>query len=382
MQQRTAQMSQVNGLPNGSARSSSGLANGVLAGSSASSMSNGLAGAVGPSHQARPQPGMQGLPNGVPSNGALSANMTGPKGITQAQMQAGLAAGRGLGNSPEHIRVLYEANRLQQQQQLMLAARQQHHHPQQGSSSSTGQQSSPNMPNAGIAVPGANGGPNSPAFPAALIASNGVPSPSISGGHANGINNAGSPRLLNGHSLPSGVMPTISQLAASIQRQNTEMSSEEIQRATTSQLNVYRQHAAQNVTQKSMNQAALNAAAGAVNAGAHAANASSYGRQQGMMTNEQVQAYNARLRQQQAAQRASGGYGGANLSAGLGMNVNGNMNGLGGVAGFTGSPVPNVSRPVSNHAAQGQLSRSATPRDQRGSSSGGIAQGSPRGGQG
>ncbi len=382
MQQRTAQMNQANGLPNSSARSSSVLANGGLAGASTSNMPNGLQGTGGSSHQPRPQSGMQGLPNGVPSNGAFPTHMMGHKGLTQGQMQAGLAAGRGLGNSPEHMRVLYEANRLQQQQQLMLAARQQHQHQHQhqGSNGSTGQHSSPNMPNAGMV--GANGNANSTAFLAALAASNGVPSPSMPGAHPNGVGNAGSPRLPNGHPLSSGVMPAISQLAASIQRQNPEMSPEEIQRLATSQLNMYRQHAAQNVSQKSMNQAALNAAAGAANAGAHAANASAYGRQQGMMTNEQVQAYNIQLRQQQAAQRANGGYGAASLGAGFGMNTNGNMGGMGGMAGFTGSPVLNMSRPVSNHAAQGQLSRSATPRDQRGSSSGGMAQSSPRGGQG
>ncbi|ERF75402.1 hypothetical protein EPUS_00195 [Endocarpon pusillum Z07020] len=377
MQQRTAQMNQANGLPNGSARSSSGLANGGLAGPSNSGMSSGLPSAIGSSHQPRPQPGLQGLPNGGPSNGTFPANMLGPKGLTQGQMQAGLASGRSLGNSPEHMRVLYEATRLQQQQQMMLATRQ---HQQQGSNGSTGQRSSPNMSNAGIA--GANGNPNSPAFLATMVASNGVPSPSMPGSHANGVGNAGSPRLANGHPLSSGVMPAISQLAAGIQRQNPEMAAEDVQRLATSQLNAYRQHAAQNASQKSMNQAALNAAAGAANASAHAANASTYSRQ-GMMTNEHVQAYNAQLRHQQAAQRANGGYGNASLSAGFGMNVNGNMGGLGGMAGFTGSPVLNMARPVSNHTAQGQLSRSATPRDQRGSSSGVMAQGSPaRGPQG
>ena len=224
----------------------------------------------------------------------------------------------------------------------------------------------------------ANGNPNSPAFLAALATGNGVPSPSMSGAHVNGVGNAGSPRLPNGHPLSSGMTPAISQLVTQLQRQNPEMTPDEIQRIATTQLNLYRQQAAHNVSQKSMNQAALNAAAGAVNAGAHVVNASSYGRQQGMMTNEQVQAYNAQLRQQQAAQRANGGYG-ASLGAGLGMNINGNMSGMGGMASFTGSPVLNMSRPVSNHAGQGQLSRSATPRDQRGSSSGGMAQGSPRG---
>lgn len=375
MQQRTAQMNQASGLPNGCTRSSSGLANGVLPGAS-SGLPNGLPAAVGPSNQPRPQPGMQGMPNNVAPNGGFSANVMGPKGLSQAQMQAGLAAGRGLGSSPEHMRVLYEANRLQQQQQHMLAARQQQHHLQQGSNGSTGQHSPPNMPSVGVA--GANGNSNSSAFLTALAAGNGVPSPSMQGGHANGVGNAGSPRLANGQSLSSGVMPAISQRAAGIQRQNPELSSEEIQRIATSQLNAYRQHAAQNVSQKSMNQAALNAAAGAANAGAHAANASSYGRQQGMMTNEQVQAYSGQLRQEQAAQRANGGYGGASLSAGPGMSMNGNMGSLGGMAGFTGSPVLNVSRPVSNHAPQGQPSRSATPRDQRGGSSGAMAQGSPR----
>ena len=380
MQQRTAQMNQANGLPNGHSRSSSGLQNGGLAGPSTSGMPNGLSGALGPSNQSRPQPGMQGLPNGVLSNGAFSGNMMGPKGLTQTQMQTGIAAGRGLGNSPEHMRVLYEANRLQQQQQMMLAARQQHHHQQQGSTGSAGQRSSPNMPNAGMA--GANGNPNSPAFLAALAASNGVPSPSMPVGNASNVGNVGSPRLSNGHPLSSGMTPAISQLVIQIQRQNPELSPDEVQRVATSQLNLYRQQqATHGVSQKSMNQAALNAAAGAVNAGAHAANASSYGRQQGMMTNEQVQAYNAQLRQQQAAQRANGGYG-ANLGAGLGMNMNGNLGGMSSMAGFTGSPVLNMSRPVSNHAIQGQLSRSATPRDQRGSSSGVMAQGSPRAGQG
>jgi chromatin modification-related protein VID21 len=382
MQQRTAQMNQANGLPNGGARSNPGLANGGLPGASTSNIPNGLAGAVGPSHHPRPQPSLQGLPNGIPSNGGFPDNMMGPKGMTQTQIQAGLAAGRGLGNSPEHMRVLYEANRLQQQQQLMLAARQQQHH-HQGSNGSSGQHSSPNMTNVGLA--GANANPNSPAFLAALANNNGVPSPSVPIGHANGVGNAGSPRLPSSHSLSSntGMVPAISQMAATIQRQNPEMSPEDIQRLATAQYNVYRQQLAQNTpSQKSMNQAALNAAAGGSNASTVAANSGSYSRQQGMMTNEQVQVYNTQLRQQQAAQRASGGYGAGSLSSGLGTNINGNMGGAGGMAGFTGSPVLNMSRPGSNHANQGQLSRSATPRDQRGSSSGGMTQGSPRGGQG
>ena len=371
-------MNHANGIANG-ARPGPGMPNGRLAGASAAGLHHGLPGAAGLAHASRQMSGIPGLPNGVPSNGASSSNMM-PKGFGQQPMQAGMGAGRGLGNSPEHMRILYEANRLQQQQQMMLAARQHVQHQQQGSTGSTGQHSSPNMPSAGLA---GNLSSNSPAFVAAMAASNGVPSPSGQMVHANanGMANAGSPRVPNGHALSSGITPAISQLAANIQRMNPDLSPEDVQRAATSQL--MSRQAAHSVSQKSMNQAALNAAAGAANAGAHAANASSYGRQQGIMTNEQVQAYNTQLRQQQAAQRASGGYGAASLGAGLGMNMNGNVGPMGAMAGFTGSPVLSMSRPVSNHAGSGQMSRSATPRDQRGGSTGGMGQGSPgRGSQG
>lgn len=316
------------------------------------------------------------MPNGVPSNAGVSSNMM-PKGYGPGQMPAGLGAGRGLGNSPEHMRIFYEANRLQQQQVLMLAARQAHQQQQaNATANSTGQHSSPNLPNA--AMVGSNASSNSPAFMAAVTASNGVPSPSAQMAQPNGATNAASPRIPNGHTLSSGVTPAITQLAANIQRMNPDMPPEEVQRLATSQL-MTRQ--AQHVVshQKSMNQAALNAAAGAANAGAHAANASSYNRTQGMMTNEQVQAYNVQLRQQQAVQRANG-YGGAALGAGLGMNMNGNMGPMGGMPGFTGSPGLSMSRPVSNHTT-GQMSRSATPREQRAGSNG-MGVGSPRPGQG
>jgi chromatin modification-related protein VID21 len=374
-------MGQTSGFPNSNPRLGSGLASGGLAGHSTSNLANVPQGAVGGlSHQPRPQAGLQGMPNVIPSNGALPVNMMGPKGPPHALVTGGQGAGRGMGNSPEHMRVLYEANRLQQQQQLMLAARQQHqqHQRNQNGSNVTANQphSSPNLGHSGIAGP--SGSANSPAFRASMVANNRVPSPSMLGTHGNGTGNAGSPRQGNGQNLSSGVMPAISQLAASIQRQNPEMSPEEIQRIAATQLTSYRQHAAQNVTQKSMNQAALNAAAGAANAGAHAANASAYNRQQGMMTNEQVQAYNAQLRQQQAAQRAGAGYGSGGLNSGLAMNTNGGMGGMVAMTGFTGSPGLTMSRPVSNHAGQGPPSRSATPRDSRGSNGGLMAQGSPR----
>ena len=338
----------------------------------------------------RSQTGVTGAPNGAPGNGGFGSNgIIGPKGLPHAQMQAGVGTSRNMGGSPERMRVLYEANRLQQQQQMMLAARQQQQQQQQQQQhqqqppplslqGSSGQHSSTNLSGAGV-VGGGNSNPSSPAFLAALAASNGISSPSMQGAHLNGIGGTGSPRLPNSHTNPTGVVPGVSQLSANLQRQNPEASPEEIQRLTHAQLSMYRQQAPHGVTQKSMNQAALNAAAGAANAGAHAANASSYSRPPGVMSSEQIQAYNLQLRQQQAAQRANGVYNGAGVGANVGMSVSGHAGGMstaGGITGLNGSPIMNMARPVSNHNySQGPISRSATPRDQRSSSLGGSGGG-------
>jgi hypothetical protein len=148
---------------------------------------------------------------------------------------------------------------------------------------------------------------------------------------------------------------------------------EQIQSMATHQLTLWQQQATAAAAgqapkrQQPHNQAALNAAMGAVNAGAHSANnaalaaaaAAQYG--QGMMTNEQVQQYNQRMRmQQQAASRGMAGPMPQGMMGPMGT-----------------SPVMNMARPVSQH---GQMSRSATPRDQRSNSQTNPAgqQGSPR----
>jgi hypothetical protein len=73
-----------------------------------------------------------------------------------------------------------------------------------------------------------------------------------------------------------------------------------------------------------------------------------------MMTNEQVQQYNQRMRMQQAQQHAARGM--------QGQIAPPNMNGM--PNGMSNSPVMNMARPVSQHTNQGQMSRSATPREQ------------------
>jgi hypothetical protein len=269
--------------------------------------------------------------------------------------------------------MLQEVTKVQQEQLLRQQAQQAQHN---------GPHSSPNGPHASLV----NGkGMNNAAYMAAMAGANSVPSPS---GAVNG--NASSPRSQSsatGQALSSGHVPVLTQMMNKFREQYPQMSDEEIQKLATQQLTVWQQQAtaaAAGQAQKRPqphNQAAVNAAMGAVNAGAHAANAAiaaQYG--QGMMTNEQVQAYNQRMRMQQAAQR------------GMPMNAQ-QMQQQGMMAGPMGtSPVMNMARPVSQHGQVpvqipgqgqgGQMSRSVTPRDQRSgsqtlSNSGGGQQGSP-----
>jgi chromatin modification-related protein VID21 len=346
-QAQRGQISQANGMPNG-------LPNGMRPPSS------GMAGIPNgnlqvPNVHPRPHPAMMAGMNGVP----MPPGMMGPKNLAQAQAQLQAGMGRGI-TSPQQMRMLQEATKVQQEQLLRQAQQQ----AQQG-----GPHSSPNGPHASLV----NGqGMNNAAYLAAMAGTNGAPSPS---GAING--NASSPRSQGsnpGQALSSGHTPFLIRLRATLREQHPQATDEEIQKMATQQLTAWQQQAtaaAAGQTQKRPqphNQAALNAAMGAVNAGAHSANnaalaAAQYG--QGMMTNEQVQQYNQRMRMQaQAAQR--------------GMPVPGAMQqGMMGPMGT--SPVMTMARPVSQH---GQMSRSATPRDQRSNSQStsnpGGQQGSPR----
>ena len=369
MQQRS-QLTQANGFPHGLARTAATMPQNSNT-APLNGMPNGNHTGGNMTGQPRPHPAMQGMPHSTLPNGSVPANMMGLR-MSQGQIQA---AGRGMaGHSPENMRAVYaEVARVQQQQQQILATQ-----ARQGMAQNSSH-SPPNMSGASVA----NSNSNNSAILAALATTNGALSPSVA---VNGT--SGSPRANNsstiGQSLSSGHMPAISQLAANIQARHPEMPPEEVQRQATQHLTIYQKQAAQaaasqagvvHQAQKSaMNQAALNAAAGALNA-AHIAN-NAYPRGQGMMTNEQVQAYNQQMRQQQALQRANGIPGSIGI-VGMGAGSGGGM-----VGGMTGSPVLNMARPVSQHASQGQMSRSATPRDQRSGSNGinGV-QGSPRGGQ-
>ncbi|KAL9617421.1 MAG: hypothetical protein Q9160_007778 [Pyrenula sp. 1 TL-2023] len=358
-QQRSGQL----GVPNGNSANlrAGNVMNGALpAAPSLANVPNGQF-PQGSTNQARAMPGAQALPNGQQVNSAMAANAAANiKNLAQAQAQGNMVGNRAQMGSPENLRMFMEATRLQQEQQRYVHQRQIAQ--QQGQQNPPGQPGSQTSPKPSMAM--MNGASaNTPNLMAAMQA-NGNLSPAVSNGsQTNGgtpVGSSTSPRLPTaGQQLSSGMMPQISQLMARIAAQQPDLSTEEIQRRATQQL------ARNSQQQRSMNQAALNAAAGAVNAGHSAHFTATYGnsgmgnsmqqqqqqqqQQGGMMTNEQVQRYSQTLKQQAVAQRNA-----AAAAAALG-------NG--------GSPNMAMARPGSRHS-QGQeshpsVSAAASPQLQR-----------------
>ena len=372
-----AQGGPVPGVPNGVPRGMNGLPNGPMPAGMAG-IPNGSLAVPG---TARPHPGFPGMVNGMPNGAPFPPGMMGPKSAQHAAQMQLMAAAR-IGSSPENQRRILEQVAQVQQQQLMAQqmARQNGGQP--------GTHSSPNLANAALA--NGNGIPHA-AYMAALAAAN---NGANTGPHPDGLsrsprNQAVLPGM--GQSLSNGQMPLITLISNQIRQQQPQWNDEQIIQAATQQLKIYSAQAQQNANavaapnnqkQRTLNQAALNAAMGAANAGAHASAlaAASYNQGQAMMTNEQVQQYNARMRQQQAVQRAAGPGNGYPTN---GMGPHGMMPTLG------TSPVLNMARPVSQHSQQsangqplqgqahGPMSRSATPRDQRSNSGGGGTNGGP-----
>lgn len=374
-QTQRAQNAQANSLPNGMSN-----ANAMRATSSGMpGMPNGNLQV--PNGHPRPHPAMMAGMNGS----QIPPSMMGPKNFAQAQAQLQAGMARGI-TSPQQMRMLQEASKVQQEQLMRQA--------QQQAAQSGNPHSSPNNPNASLV----NGMPN--AYMAALAATNGAASPS-NNPNVNGT--ASSPRSQSSNpaaqALSSGHIPILNQVKQNFRERYPHLSDQEIDKLATQQLTNWQQTATAaaagsaangpaNVQQKrpqALNQAALNAAMGAVhaaNAQSHSANAANvvnanmYPTQTGgMMTNEQVQQYTAqRMRMQQAQAR--------NQMQMQQMQQAGMQQ-----AGMMVSPVMQMARPVSQHSSQGQQmqgagsgSRSATPREMRGGSQGlgGGQQGSPR----
>lgn len=296
----------------------------------------------GPNGQVRAHPNMMGLPQGL----NLAANMMGPKNMPQQAL--GMA--RGLGGSPQQIKM--------QQEQLLRQAQQ------------NGAHSSPNVSQASIAnVQNVN---STAAYMNALSQASGQGSP-LAG--ASSV----SPRPGSSHipqSLSSGSVPKITQLYASIKERFPALSDEEVQRMATQQLFSWQQQATAAAAgnnsnkQRVANQAAYNAAMGAANA-ASAANLT--GPNGGGATSnpgmsyEQVKAYNERMRLQQAQQHAARG-----MQAPMASSVGGGT--------MMHSPVMTMARPTSQHGqvlTPGGSMRAATPREQRSGSVNGIGSNAP-----
>jgi chromatin modification-related protein VID21 len=302
-----------------------------------------------PNGAGRPHPALMGMMNGVPMS---QAAMMGPQAQAyakaQAQMQANIA--RGINTSPQQMRMIAEAQKVQQQQQQLMQQQ-------------NGQHSSPIGQNAGLA--NVNGMSNA-AYMAAMANVNGSGSPGPNG-------NSSSPRSQNaGQALSSGHVPAITHIQNKIRERNPNMPEEEVQRLALHNLREYSQKtataAAAGLAGRPMtqNQAAINAAMGAANSAAHAQNSAAGAMPAGypQPTPEQIQQYQRQMHMQQAARRNG---------------VPGQMQQQGGgpamMAGMTNSPVMNMARPVSQQGPNGiggpgQMSRSVTPRDQRSGSIG------------
>jgi chromatin modification-related protein VID21 len=238
--------------PNGTAQAMSGpVPNG---------MPNGMPPGVGV-NQGRPHP-MQAMPNGGPVNSPVPSNAMAMKMMPQPGMQQAMGArpGMPMQASPDNARVIREANRLQEQQRLLQSRQQQQAQPpqqqQQQFQPQFGQQGS-HSPN--VNVSNVNSNPNNPAMLAALQAAGGMPSPSFHNAAAQGVSSA-SPRMAQPNHLSSGVVPTISSIQNQIQRNNPNMSPEQINKLATDRLHQFQQQ------QQRMSQVALNAAAGNIGA--------------------------------------------------------------------------------------------------------------------
>lgn len=192
---------------------------------------------------------MQGMPNGGPANSQMPPGSMTMKMVPQPGMQQQVNGRPGVPaqTSPDNARVIREASRVQEQQRLLQSRQQQHQFPGQ-QYSQPGSQNSPTMTNV-------NGNPNNPAMLSAMQGTNGMGSPSYQ--NAPLAQNA-SPRMGQPNPLSSGVVPTISSLQSSIQRNNPNMTSEQVNKQATERLHQYQQ--------QRMSQVAMNAAAGNIGA--------------------------------------------------------------------------------------------------------------------
>lgn len=200
---------------------------------------------------------MQAMPNGRPMNSPLPPNAMPVKMVPQPGMQQQIAARPGIAiqGSPDNTRIMREANRLSEQQR-MLQSRQQPGQQQFHNAQQFNQQGA-HSPN--LNVQGMNGNASNAAMIAAMQAAGGMNSPSFHGANGQGISTP-SPRMAQPNHLSTGVVPTITNIQNHIQRNNPNLSPEQVTKLATERLHAYQQQ------QQRMSQAAMNANAGNMNA--------------------------------------------------------------------------------------------------------------------
>ncbi|KZF24597.1 hypothetical protein L228DRAFT_245567 [Xylona heveae TC161] len=246
-QQPTAQQSLLNGAAPQARHATPGSAN-----------VNGVPGAPLPAAhvpqgvpaqpRAHPIPTMHnGLPNQagahIPPGMTPNPQLAAMKGMPQATMQPGLPGQQRMPAqmTPDNMRVLLEANRVQQEQQRYLQARQQQHfQASQQHHGQPGPAGSPNLANLNVA------NQSNPAVLAAMQAAsnaNGMRSPSHNNLHGPaGATN--SPRLAQAYpsqpnqpqQLSSGMIPAVNSIAHQLKARHPQMSNEQIQKLASEQL--------------------------------------------------------------------------------------------------------------------------------------------------
>ncbi|KAH8693626.1 hypothetical protein BGW36DRAFT_383384 [Talaromyces proteolyticus] len=250
--QQTASMNGVNGrAPNGVPATGAQ----AIPGTAPNAVANGISSNANINH-GNVMP-MQAMPNGRPVNSPLPPNSMPVKMVPQPGVQQQIAARPGIPiqGSPDNARIMREASRVSEQQRLLQSRQQGHqpgqqqfHNPQQFGQQGT---HSPNMN-----VQAMNGTPNNPALIAAMQAAGGMGSPSFHGTNAQGISTP-SPRMNQPTHLSTGVVPTITNIQNQIQRNNPNLSPEQVTKMATERLHAYQQQQ-QRMTQLAMNATAAN----------------------------------------------------------------------------------------------------------------------------
>ena len=296
-------------------------------------------------HVMSSQPMMNGVQmNGVPPNGQTIVR---GGGVPQAPMQPQMSGQQRIpSQSGPDMRIMMEANRVQQEQQRYLQQQRQQQHPQPNGHSRNS--SSPS--NASISAMTAN---NS-AILANFQSANGITSPPIMSALAPPRPSA-SPRMTNAvamqpQTLSSGMVPAVANIVSQIKASHPQASPEQVNKMATDSLNQYRMlHQAQAITAAVGNP--VNMSGGPHNnSSIHVPSQQQAMNGVGGAASLNPQVYAQMMRSQQSSQQNRNGSNAINA-----------MNGINGVNGGR-TPSTGVTPPTHRTGSTGQTGPSQSPR--------------------